>query len=96
MGFYVADSEENLIRGVAATKTINTEDTVTSCEIKKKKHKDINKTGVKRKCMDSLSGKYQRKLIRIKRGNSYPKVVRRSEQKHCYVLHRKRPSGQTM
>ena len=37
MGFYVANSEENLIRGVAATKTINTEDTVTSCEIKKKK-----------------------------------------------------------
>ena len=32
LGFYVADSEENLIRGVAAAETINTGDTVTRVE----------------------------------------------------------------
>ena len=30
LGFYVATSSEYLIRGIAATETINTEDTVTS------------------------------------------------------------------
>ena len=32
LGFYVASSEENFIRGVPAAETINTEDTVTSGE----------------------------------------------------------------
>ena len=35
LGFYVANSEETLIKGVAAAETINTEDTVTSGEFKK-------------------------------------------------------------
>ena len=35
LGFYVANSEENLIRGVAAAKKISTEDTVTGGEFKK-------------------------------------------------------------
>ena len=30
LGFYVANSEENRIRGVAASETISTKDTVTS------------------------------------------------------------------
>ena len=34
-GFCVANSKENLIRGVAAAETINAEDTVTSGEFKK-------------------------------------------------------------
>ena len=37
LAFYVANSKENLIRGVAATGEINTEDTVTSGEFKKQK-----------------------------------------------------------
>ena len=32
LGFYVANSEENLIKGVYAAETINTEDTLTSGE----------------------------------------------------------------
>ena len=32
LGFYVASSEENFIRGVPAAETINTEDTVASGE----------------------------------------------------------------
>ena len=33
LGFYIPNSEKNLIRGVAAAKTINTGDTVTSGEL---------------------------------------------------------------
>ena len=75
LGFYVANSEEKLIRGVAVAETINTEDTVTSGEFKKQKTQELKQTGVKRKCMDSLSGKCHRKLIRIKLGNGYPKLI---------------------
>ena len=35
LGFYVSNSEENLIKRGAAAETINTEDTVTSGEFKK-------------------------------------------------------------
>ena len=38
MGFYVANSEENLIKGGGAAETINTEDTVASGELKLKAH----------------------------------------------------------
>ena len=76
LGCYVANSEENLIKGVYAAETINTEDTVSSGELKKnRKNKNVNKTGLKRKCMNSLSGKCLRILIRIKLGNGYPNVI---------------------
>ena len=39
--FYVANSAENLIKGVAAAETINTEDTVTSGEFKKQKAQEL-------------------------------------------------------
>ena len=41
MGFYVANSEENPIRGVAAAETINTEDTIMSGEFIKKKAQEL-------------------------------------------------------
>ena len=37
LGFYVTNSEESLIKGVAAAATITTEDTVTSGEFTKQK-----------------------------------------------------------
>ena len=40
-GFYVANSEENLIKGAAAAETINTEDTVTSGAFKKQKAQEL-------------------------------------------------------
>ena len=40
-GFYVANSEENLIRAVAAAEIINTEDTVMSGEFKKQKAQEL-------------------------------------------------------
>ena len=53
LGFYIAKSEENLIKGVAAAEIINTEDIVISGEIKKQKAQELNKTGMKKKtCMD--------------------------------------------
>ena len=39
--FYVAYSEENLIKGVAAVQTINTEDTVAGGEFKKQKAQEL-------------------------------------------------------
>ena len=41
--FYVANSEENLIRGVAAAEKISTEDTVMSGEFKKQKTQELKK-----------------------------------------------------
>ena len=39
--FYVASSEENLIRGVSTAETINTRETITSVEFKKQKAKEL-------------------------------------------------------
>ena len=41
LGFYVANSEEKLIKGVSAAETINTRDTITSEEFKKQKAKEL-------------------------------------------------------
>ena len=41
LGFYVANSEENLIRGVSAAETINTRETISSVEFKKQKAKEL-------------------------------------------------------
>ena len=41
VAFYVAISEEGLTKGVAATNTINSEDTVMSGEFKKQKAQEL-------------------------------------------------------
>ena len=41
LGFYVANSEENLIRGVLTAETINTRETITSVEFKKQREKEL-------------------------------------------------------
>ena len=43
LGFYVANSEENLIRGVLTAETINTRETITSIEFKKQREKEVKK-----------------------------------------------------
>ena len=71
LSFYVANSEESLIRGVAATETINTEDTVMRGEFKKQKAQEL-----KQNWREKMLRQFVReKLIRIKLGNSYPKVI---------------------
>ena len=82
LDFYVFNSEETLIRRVVAAETINTEDTGTSRELKKRKHKNLKRTGIKIKCMDNSPGNCQINLIRIELGNCYLKVIKRLEQKH--------------
>ena len=43
--------------------------------LKIRKHKNLNKNDMKRKCMNNSSGKCHKKLIRIERGSGYPKVI---------------------
>ena len=45
LGFYVANSEENLIRGVSKAETINTRETITSVEFKKQKANELKEKG---------------------------------------------------
>ena len=59
----------------AASERVNTEDAVTSGKFKNRKHKNLNKTEMNRKCLNSSSGKCQRKLVRIKFGKGYSKVI---------------------
>ena len=44
LGFYIFNSEENLIRGVAEAEIINTEDTVSSGQFKKQKGQELKQT----------------------------------------------------
>ena len=41
LGFYAANSEENIIRGVSVADTINKRETITSVEFKKQKAKEL-------------------------------------------------------
>ena len=58
LGFYVANSEENLIKGVAAAETINTEDTVTSGEFKKQKSQELKQNWHEKK----MHGQFVREM----------------------------------
>ena len=75
LGFYVANSKENLIRGVSATETINTRETISTVKFKKQKAKELKKSGVKNEFPDNSSGKRRKKLIRKKRSNGYQEVI---------------------
>ena len=48
LGFYVSNSEENLIRGVSAAETINARETITSVEFKKQCKRTKKKWSEKR------------------------------------------------
>ena len=62
LDFYIANSEENLIKGVAATETINTENTVTSEKFKKQKVQELKQNWRQKK----MHGQFI---------NGYPKVI---------------------
>ena len=49
LGFYVVNSEENLIRGVSAAKTINMEDILTSGEFKKQIEQELKQNWSEKK-----------------------------------------------
>ena len=49
VGFYVANSEENLIRRVSAAEIINTRETITSVELKKQKATELKEKWSKKR-----------------------------------------------
>ena len=61
LGFYVANSEEKLIRGVSAAETINTRETIASVKFKKQKAKELKEKWSENECTDNTSGKQWRK-----------------------------------
>ena len=73
--FYVANSKENLIRGVSAVETTNTSETITSVEFKKPKTKELKDKWSENECTYNSSGKQRKKLIRKKRGNGYQEMI---------------------
>ena len=56
--FYVANSEEKLIRGVAVAETTNTEDTVTSGEFKKQRTQELKQNWREKK----MQGQFVREM----------------------------------
>ena len=54
MGFYVANSEENLIKGVAAAETIKTEGTVMNGEFKKQKSQELKQNWNEKKMLEQF------------------------------------------
>ena len=58
LSFYVANFEENLIKGVTAAKTVNTEATVTSGEFKKQKVQELKQKW----CEKKLQGQFVREM----------------------------------
>ena len=54
LNFYIANSEENLIKGVAAAETINTENTVTSEKFKKQKAQELKQNWRQKKMHGQL------------------------------------------
>ena len=74
MGFYVANSEENIIKGVAAAEIINTEDTVTS-EFKKQKTRELKQNWHEKKMHGQFVREIPEKVDQHRICNGYPKVI---------------------
>ena len=75
MGFYVANSEENLIKGVAAAEIINTEDTVMSGEFKKQKTRELKQNWHENKMHGQFVREIPEKVDQDRICNGYPKVI---------------------
>ena len=75
LGFYVANWEENLIRGVLTAEKINTRETITSVEFKKQREKELKEKWSEKRVHGQSSGKRQKKLIKKNRGNGYQEGI---------------------
>ena len=76
LGFYVANSKENLIRGVSAAGTVNTRETITSGEFKKQKASELKvKWSKKRMHGQFIKETMERIDKEKKRGNGYQEVI---------------------
>ena len=75
LGFYVTNSEENLIRGLSAAETINTRDTTTSVEFKKQKAKELKEKKSEKRMPGQFVRKTTVKVHQEKRGNGSEEVI---------------------
>ena len=65
-GFYVTNSEENLIRGVSTAETINTRETITSVEFKKQREKELKEKWSEKRMHGQLIRKTTEKVDKEK------------------------------
>ena len=75
LGFYVANSEENLLRGVSTAETINTRETITSVEFKKQKEKELKEKWSEKRIHGQLIRETTEKVDKEKRGSGYHEVI---------------------
>ena len=66
LGFYVVNSEENFVRGVAAAETINTKGTIMSGEFKKQKAQELKQNCRKKKMYGQFVGEMPEKVDKDK------------------------------
>ena len=75
LGFYFANSEENLIRGVSAAETINTRETTTSVEFKKQKVKKLKEKKSEKRMHGQFIRETTEKVHQEKRDNGYEERI---------------------
>ena len=96
LDFYASNSEENHIKEVAAVETINTEDTVTSGQFKKKKAQELKQNWPEKKMHRQFIREMPEKVDKDRTWQWLSKSDKKLELKRCYVVHRNRPSRQIM
>ena len=96
LGFYVANSEENLIRGVAAAETINTKDTVMGGEFKKQKAQELKQNWHEKKMQGQLVKETPEKVDKDKTWKSLPKSNLKIGTEALLCAVQEQASGQTM
>ena len=75
MGFYVANSDDKLIRGVAAAGTINTEDTVLNGEFKKQKEQELMQNWSEKRMHGQFFREMRETVDKDKAWNGYQEVI---------------------
>ena len=75
LGFYVANSEENLIRGVSAAETINTRETITSVEFKKQKAREVKEKWSEKRMHGHFIRETTEKVDKKKTWQGYQEVI---------------------
>ena len=95
LGHYVLHSEEKLLKGVCETGTIKTDSTVNTKDFKSRKLRNGRRNFWKRRCIDSLVEKCQKKSAKKNLGIGYPKGMLKLKQRLYYVLPRNRHSERT-
>ena len=75
LGFYVAKSEENLIRGVSTAETINTRETITRVEFKKQTEKELKEKWSEKRMHGQFIRETTEKVDKEKTCNGYQEGI---------------------